>query len=207
MWMLGTALAKIASYLEQSMNPAAELAGMKGLVNRITLLEVTNVQELLEDPWLRDAGPGDLDELRLLSHPLFLTCSSLSSHPEQKQAAADRFLADVGLVDTGLGYWRVFRVGAEVTGLSLGDKVLKVDGKEPKNQPEQAGAFYSEMSLLVDEQPRRTVTMRRTVLEQVAVAEPDWERFRRYLVTDGAGRGWPADGRFHLEQLRTTFVR
>jgi hypothetical protein len=203
-WMLGKMLTDIVRALKPA--AGAAIAEMERLANSIRMLRVTTVSELLQDPWLAASGPADLDELRRLSHPLFLTRSSLSKEATPDQE--DSFLADVDIVNTRRGWWRVLRVGADVDGLAVGNKVLKVDGKDPKQRPPLAGSFYSEMKLDVEDpqQPTqpRSVSVRRTKLEVPVKAEPDWDRFRRHLQKSGL---WPEGNRFQVVWLREQYVR
>jgi hypothetical protein len=216
-WMLGTMLQHIIDALDPA--PGDERDAMMLLAIRIRTLEVTTVAEVLADPWLAASGPEDLDALRLLIYPLFLDRGApgrpAADAPAAEEERGERFAADVGLVDTRRGWWRVFEVGAENAGrVAVGERVLKVDGKDPKQRPALSGAFYSEMVLEVGapeqgepEQRSRAVVLRRTRLERAARAEADWERFRRYLGDAGDAGAWPEGGRFLVEELRGKYVR
>ena len=217
--MLGTVLEKI---IDKTRSPLG--SEMYQLAQKIKGLEVTSADAVLADPWLACHTPADLDELRMATQYLFtpqpdyvplpsaetaLSLGSFSTSARAKLAVEEQFEAYLRFVNTRMGYWRVFWVGARLaleTGLVVGDVITEVDGTCPARWQQRFGAFYSEMLLTVAGKGlisvRRTRVVRPVETERVV---PDWERFRQNLFA--SFKQWPDNGTFNRQQLLTAFIR
>jgi hypothetical protein len=189
--MLGAVLRKIIDLIDGQRHAAAPapevILEMKRVGNDLLRMDIASVDQLLADRWLAGSGSEDQDALCHLTFPLFLAQPGFEGKEAvaARAAAAGGFTPDVGMVDTGEGSWRVFRVAPEVENLAVGDCVREVDGMAPGQAKDWAGAFYSKVQLTVVPAaggPRRTVELRRTRLEKTAPLETDAERFRKYLL-------------------------